>query len=525
MSLRRAEQDIAELVLSAVAEPRRLDLDLSRLPMNDYGNGQRLVRRFGKEIVSVDGVGWHVWDGKRWNAVAGEAEAMKRAHEAARAIHAEAAALRHYADEMVKRDDGDRISGIDEQQLRTRAGMLHHWAIETGNTGRSRSMLAAALPYLRLPASEMDAKPYYFNCENGTLIFDRSGEGGAARVRLKRHDPDDRITKLANVAYRPGAECPLWREFNDRVLPDEDVQRFLQAWHGYCLTADTSEQKIVIKTGRGANGKSTYMDVMKDIFADYSVTLQIDSLMFSKNKTGSGPSPDLAQLPAKRYVTTTEPESGQRLSESIVKVMTGGEIMTARNLNQPFIEFRPQFKVTMAVNVRPTIRGQDEGIWRRIRIVPFDVTIPAEERDLHLAEKLKAERDGILLWMLDGLRDWMDNGLIEPTSVHDATGEYKADSDPINQFAAEALRSKPGNTLQAKVIYKAYAKWAKTNGFMLVSQKRLGEQLTALGYKRTKIGVYFYQDIELIEFEGGDEAGEDAPHDDTPPPDTYDGPE
>ncbi|MGH6893055.1 MAG: hypothetical protein ACREEP_12415, partial [Dongiaceae bacterium] len=251
------EYEIAELVWSAGAEKDRKDLDRARLPLNDYGNGQRLVSRFPKRLLHVDGIGWHVWDGTHWSVEAGEQEAVKLAHQTAQKISHEARALAAFIDDIEKRPDEARARASYEQGLRKRVGFLRIWAIGSGDQGRIRAMLGAALPYLRVPARKMDTHKFLFNCRNCTLAFER---GPQPKIRRRKHDPGDFLTRLAAVDYEPAALCPEWDRFIEDVQPNGDMAHYLQAMLGYTLTADTSEQKVHFLTGEGSNGKSTVID-------------------------------------------------------------------------------------------------------------------------------------------------------------------------------------------------------------------------------------------------------------------------
>jgi putative DNA primase/helicase len=182
----------------------------------------------------------------------------------------------------------------------------------------------------------------------------------------------------------------------------------------------------------------------------------------------------------------------------MVKLVTGGEPIQARHLNRDFFKFYPQFKLTMSGNYRPTISGTDEGIWRRVRLVPFNVTIPKEERDIHLAEKLRLEASGILNRMLDGVRVWCDKGLHEPEDVLQATAEYRSASDPLGRFLATCVVDSKGDRVQSSVLHQVYEAWCKSSGENAWKNRGLSLALDERGYKRKQSDVVWWLDVKLI---------------------------
>lgn len=523
------EYEIAELVWAVAPEQDRRDLDRARLPLNDYGNGQRLVSRFRKRLIHVDGIGWHVWDGRHWSAEAGEQEAVKLAHQTAQKIWFEARALEAYLLEKERDEHAEDETLAVPSGLRKRIGTLKAWAIDSGNASRVRAMLAAALPYLRVPARDMDTHAFLFNCLNGTLVFERGKEKGQQpRISLKRHDPDDLITRLAHVDYKPGVACPEWDKLLGDVLPKEDVAHYLQVVFGYTMTGDTSEQVVNFLTGEGSNGKSTIVDAISKLEGNYAVKLPIQSFMDGTQKRGGDATADLARLPATRFVRTSEPKKGMALEEGLVKDMTGGEPINSRQLyEKEMVEFYPQFKVIIPANHKPKIRGQDHGIWRRVRIVPFDVLIAKEKQDKQLSKRLEKEYSGILNWMVEGLRYWLAHGLPDVAEVQAATETYRAESDPIGQFVQEVVRAQPGGHVQAARMYSVYQKWANANGMEPWSKTAFGLRMGELKFRKERVGNVFYVDVELAREEFGEpEGGGDGGNRGGDPPahDGYDGP-
>jgi len=496
-------------IFSAIteAEAPADDLKLAKEPRNDLGNARRLITREGDDMIYVDGAGWYIWDDRRWSGQGGEPEAMKRAHRVAEAIGLETKALETAYDRLCKDPPADFIPLEWAKKIESH----FKWQSASGNSAKVDAMLKTAMPYLRRLAREMDDRAFYVNVGNGTLELpvdvvakeDGTRELVNGDIVLRPHRRGDLLTRLCNVTYDPEARCPLWEKFLGDVMPDKETQVFLQAWFGYVLTGDVSEQQLVMAYGAGANGKSTMLDVIKYIMGDYAIVLPIETFLSDDRKRGSEATPDIARVPGSRLVLANEAPSGRSLSESTVKQVTGGEEMTARHLHESFFEFMPCFKLVLSFNQKPRVRGQDEGIWRRILMVPFDQFIPKEKRDKLLTTKLKAEASGILNWMLDGYRIWRERGLVAPESVLHATDEYRSESDSVGEFMRAATRRMKGQRIQANKLFEIYTKWAGVNGLSPISRTGFGRRVSDLHYDKEKIGVMFYVDLEFVEEEVG----------------------
>ena len=251
---------------------------------------------------------------------------------------------------------------------------------------------------------------------------------------------------------------------------------------GYALSGDVSEQCLFILWGTGANGKSTFLNVLQYLFGDYACSTMIETFM----KKSSEQSNDLARLKGARLVTTSEVEQGKPLSESLIKTVTGEDELTARFLYGEYFSFKPTFKIFMATNHKPKIRGADNGIWRRIKMIPFTVTIPPEQRDKKLTEKLIAENSGILNWLIKGYAMWRKEGLSEPDAIRNANEEYRMDMDSVGTFINDcfdidaSLQWRLNNTM----LYNTYIKWCNANNERVMSQKWLTMRMSEKGFKR-----------------------------------------
>ena len=278
--------------------------------------------------------------------------------------------------------------------------------VRHGAGSRLKALKKEAEAFFERKASEFDADPFCINVHNGTLFIRKPGDVRTNLPLPKRarsvdpdkyvyflpHDPADLCTKITPVDYVPGATYERFDAFLRRVQPDDKMRRQLAAWKGYGLTGDISEQKLSVYHGTGSNGKSVWEEVTSYIAGDYAATVPIETFLDEGYARRAGQAtPDLARLPGVRMLRTSEPRRGAALNEALIKLATGGELMTARHLNHPFFDFYPEFKLTVSSNYRPRIRGTDEGIWRRVDLVPWAVKITEEEKNRHLAIELRVE--------------------------------------------------------------------------------------------------------------------------------------
>jgi putative DNA primase/helicase len=297
---------------------------------------------------------------------------------------------------------------------------------------------------------------------------------------FKEHCQEAMITKLANVDYDPSADCPLWKNFIREIMDYKtDIITFLQTAAGWVLTGDNSEQVMFILFGSGANGKTTFLNTLMYILGDYAIATPTETFM---KKSGDQNTNDIARLRGTRFVTTTEAEQGRRLSEPIIKKITGNDQMTARFLYGEYFNFTPTFKIFMATNHKPVIKGTDYGIWRRIRLIPFTTRIEEGRQDKHLEMKLKNEASGILNWLLEGTERWKREGLKAPASVLNATDEYRGEMDVIGNFLKECCVQGKERSIRIRELYKAYADWCDENNEHPVSERFFSMRLKEIGF-------------------------------------------
>lgn len=329
---------------------------------------------------------------------------------------------------------------------------------------------------IKISDDELDTDNYLFNVAGTTLNL-KNGED-------LQPDPKHLITKQSKFIYDKAAKCPTWDMFLMQIFNnDYTLIHFVQKAMGYSLSGDVSEQCLFILWGTGANGKSTFLNTLQNLFGDYACSTGTETFM----KKTSEQSNDLARLKGMRLVTTSEAEQGKAISESLIKQITGEDELTARFLYGEFFSFKPTFKIFMATNHKPKIRGADNGIWRRIKMIPFTVTIPPERRDKTLGDKLMAENSGILNWLIEGYKMWVKEGLKdEPDAIKDANEEYRMDMDSVGTFVGDCLEIDATLKwrLHTKLLYDTYIKWCNKNNEKIMSQKWLSMRMVEKGFKR-----------------------------------------
>jgi putative DNA primase/helicase len=449
--------------------------------LTDAGNSERLMDRHGARLKFVPR--WKkaiVYVGTHWE-IDESGEPDRLALETVRDMKRQAAKLAE------SEDDSLHALGLK---------MLKH-AHNSESHKRLRDMVtrAASVSGASVVPDDLDSDRWSFNCKNGTLDL--------RKFQLRPHQPADLITKLCPVDYDPSLTCPTFLAFLDRIFEGKgQLIAFVQRMIGYTLTGDTSERALFVFYGLGANGKSTLLSVLRELLANYSMQISADSLMVKKN--GGIPN-DLARLKAARAVTAIESEEDQQIAEGLVKTLTGGEdVVTARFLFGEFFEYRPTFKCFLATNHRPEIRGTDDAIWDRIKLIPFNVRFyddpeeaqeecgdPKRVKDKQLIDKLKGELAGILAWAVEGCREWQRVGLGAPQEVRQAVEAYRDDMDRLGDFLADACEVSAEYEAAATPLHKVYEAWCQLNGEKAMNQTKFGRKLEGRGFAsgREKTGA------------------------------------
>lgn len=452
--------------------PEHGQISPSDFPLTDAGNGERLMHRHGDKLLHIAlWKKWAVYDGKRWRV--DETGAADRL------------ALETIRD--VKQQGADLAKGEDDERHAIGLRMVK-WAHKCESDGKVTAMLhrAAAVKGATILPDRLDTDRWAFNCANGTLEL-RTGE-------LRPNRREDLITKLSPVRYDPSLTCPDFLRFLDTTFESNGrLIAFVKRMVGYCLTGDTSERAIFILHGCGANGKSTLLAVLRELLGPYAAQVGADALMIKKNE---GIRNDLAKLKGSRVVSAVESDEGRHLAEGLVKNMSGGtDTIAARFLYGEEFEYVPEYKLFLATNHPPIVRGTDSGIWDRIKMIPFNARFydtareaedacrdPARVKDKRLLDKLRAELDGILAWAVQGCLEWQRDGLGVPEEVQKATSGYRDNMDRLADFIADCCIVAPGVKAGASEMYATYKIWAALNSEDVMSQTKFGRQLESKGF-------------------------------------------
>lgn len=364
----------------------------------------QFARLYTGQFLYVHGLDqWHIWDGKRW------AEDKKQdAHK-----------------KLIKMLNAQWTVALGDKDLAqdVRAAM-------SASSQRGILDIAASLDGMKAHAEELDANPYLLNLQNGTYDL-LEGE-------LLAHDPRHLITKVTNAAFDPDADHQMWDDFLEMVLPDTDVRSYLQRFVGLSLLGTVREHILGIATGTGGNGKGVMYKATSFALGDYAHAAESDLFMTVKSNANAA-SPAVLGLRGTRWVTCSETEEGVALAAALMKNLTGGDTITARPLYGRPISFEPSHTALMVTNFLPVVKGSDDAMWRRIRVIPFDVTVPADLVDPELPEKLQLNADGILLWALAGWQDYQENGMQTPAAVLARTAAYRNDSDDYARFMSDVV--------------------------------------------------------------------------------------
>jgi putative DNA primase/helicase len=334
--------------------------------------------------------------------------------------------------------------------------------------------LARALKPMAAVVADLDADPYLLNTPAGTLDLHT--------LKVRPHSPADRITKITVGSYHAGETGTGWGSFLEKVLPEAPVREFLQRLAGLGLVGKVLEHVLPILTGEGSNGKGVFYGVLDHTLGDYSLIAEPD-LLLSRDGGSAGQAAGQMALLGKRWAVISESDKGRVMAEATMKRLTGGDKISAKRMRQDWVEFEPSHLAVLVTNHLPRVSGDDPAVWRRLRVVPFDVVIPAEERDAHLPDRLRLEADAVLTWAVEGWRAYEELGrLDEPAEVVARTESYRADSDVMTQFIDECCEVASDVRSETAPLYEAWVRWARVNRVDPISQKAFGQQLDRRGF-------------------------------------------
>lgn len=359
---------------------------------------------------------------------------------------------------------------------------------KTRSNNSKKAMVKELEHLVAVSPNELDADRLLVNVQNGVLNL--------RDFSMTEHKPEFLMTRMLGTSMPESPKKPeKWIAFLDQIFSgDKELIRYIQKALGYSLSGDTSEQCAFFLYGTGRNGKSTFLEVVRKIMGDYATNIQPESIMV-KASTNTANS-DIARLKGARFVTSVEPNEGMRLNEGLLKQLTGDDMITARKLYGDEFEFRPEFKLWMATNHKPTIRGTDLGIWRRIHIIPFSVTIPESAVDKYLPFKLMQELPDILAWIVEGYKLWKMEGLRKPKVIADAVEEYRNEMDVISAFLASDYVVQ-GGECKAQALYAVYCQWCSECNEYKMPSRKFGLEMTKRYNKQKKKDAFYYIGISL----------------------------
>lgn len=445
--------------------PGAVDLIPATVRETDVGNGLRLVKHHGERVRYVPTFKrWVVWNGERWEPDEGGL-IVELAKDTVRRIHKE-------------------VGEITDEEKRKRRSK---WAFASEAMTKIDALVKAARTDQGVVAHArtLDTDPWLLNTQSGTIDL-RSGE-------MHEHSQTDLITKLAPVAYDPAALAPSWEAFLDRIFAGKtELIDFVQRALGYSLTGSTDERIVFVLYGTGKNGKSVLLNIVRGVLGDYAMKTPTETLM--KSKTGAE-NRGIARLKGARFVTASEAEEGDKLATALIKDLSGGESIAARKLYEEQFEFAPEFKLWLSTNYRPEVSSDDQAIWDRLRLIPFDVRIPHEERVLGLAEKIiEAEGAGVLAWAVRGALAWQRDGLGEPAEVMEATAKYRSTMDALADFFDGWCNVGPDEKVTVGDLYIAYTLWCEGENVRFpLGRKKFTARVEAHGFAKRKASeVFFY---------------------------------
>lgn len=475
----RVRPPLDELQLQKIAksigekDPAQEDQNLT-----DLGNARRFVVQHHERLRSIltkKSSPWYIWLGTHWEPDK-TGEAMRLAKQTVRSIH----------------DEAERIQ--DEEK---RAAIEAH-AFKSEGAERIRAIvdLAKTEPEISLREDQLDRDLWLFNVQNGTIDLQTN--------KLLKHKKFDYITKLSPVEFNRKARAPRWLGFLEDIFAgDRALIGFIRRAVGYTLTGDVREHCLFFCHGRGRNGKSTFLETIRELMSDYSVQADFATFQSTRN---DGPRHDLARMRGSRMVSAIEAHAERSFDATVLKQMTGGDTVTARNLYESSFEFRPQFKLWLAANHLPLVHEQTEAFWSRIFMIPFTVVIPAHKRKKNLGRQLVKELPGILNWALEGCEEWRKNGLMAPDTVRKAIDDYKEEYDVLSEYMKERCRLNEKEWTTRSALYQSFADWwMETRGRNPLSHtafnRMIGERTDIRPRKRE--GVRGWRGVGIIDARSG----------------------
>ena len=443
-------------------------------PCTHLANSYRIQHYYRGNIKYALGLGWMIWTGQFWKPDSTNDGSVTTGfiNGLSRFIARESA--------EISRQASNEQQEYRRKSLMERAELLLKWAIQSENERTIAAGLKLSKYALLIEYSELNTNPWLFNVQNGTLDL-RSGN-------LQPHNSLDLITFISPVTFDAHAQCPTWEKFLSEVFSgDLDMVKFIQRAVGWSLTGVVKERALFFLFGdTGKNGKSTLVEIIMKLMGicgenNYGYGRKVTADTFMRSKNHEDNQRKAATLAGPRFICTSEVDEEHRLNEQLIKDITGGDTIEARKLYQEAFTFTPQFKPWMYGNHKPEIRGTDDAIWSRVKLIPFEVSFQGRE-DIHLPEKLQGELSGILNWAIQGCLDWQRGGLRPPMKVQAATDAYRAEMDVFGSFISECCVINPHAEVLSSDLWQVYNNWCLVNGVKEESQSKLGKYLNSKGF-------------------------------------------
>lgn len=442
---------------------------------DDTGNADRFIDRYGNLYrFSYINNKFYIYDGTKWTLD-------------------DRGLIRKLIDEMIESMKHEKIIISEDTEEEDAQKEFQKFLKKTRGTQAKKNITNELMHRKPITPDQFDVDDMLLNVANGYVDL--------TSRELHPHDRGKMFSQIANTDYSEKMQPSVWLDFlNDIFDGNEEVIRYIQKALGYSLTGSTREQVMFILHGKGRNGKSIFVETISEILGDYSNNMQAKSLMVQKNDNVNT---DIARLSKARFVTSSEPNEGFRFDEGLIKQLTGGDKVTARFLYAEEFEYQPKFKIWVSTNHKPIIRGTDDGIWRRLILIPFEVQIPEEKVDKDLKYKLLREAPAILNWMTEGAYMWMQEGLKMPDKLKEASQAYRTEMDVVEQFIEDECIKEDGARVKASMLYSAYKDWANENGIYKMDNNKFGKKMMEKFKRKRFNNGYNYLGIRTRErFDG-----------------------
>lgn len=458
------EENPLRYALSHIFDAEKKDKEYPIRSYDDTGNADRFIDRYGHLYKhSYITNKFYIYDGQKWKVD-------------------DRGAIRKLIDEMIESIKNEKVLHSEDVTEEEAREAFQKYYKKTRGTQSKKNIMNELMHRKTVTPDEFDKDDMLLNVANGYIDL--------TSRELYKHDINKMFSQIANTDYSEKMQPAVWLDFlNDIFAGNKAVIRYIQKALGYSLTGSTREQVMFILFGKGRNGKSIFVETIAEILGDYSNNMQAKSLMVKKNDNVNT---DIARLSKARFVTSSEPNEGFRFDEGLIKQITGGDKVTARFLYAEEFEYTPKFKIWVSTNHKPIIRGTDDGIWRRLVLIPFDVQIPEEKVDKDLKYKLLREAPAILNWMAEGAYMWMREGLELPEKLKASSKAYRTEMDVIEQFIEDECKRVDDGRVKANELYSVYKNWANENNAYKMSNKDFGQKMKEkFKSKRMNTGMYY----------------------------------